>query len=220
MNEIVSFKKEIEFNTMIDKIISIGIEHTLSNNGESNIVGDLIVSGTFRETPASQIDSPFSYKLPVDIVVDSKYDLSNMVVDIDDFTYNVDDNKLLINVSLLLDNLELKNNNDDEIISVDDLFLEKDSNEKLEIPIENKIDKDNSNEESKEQDENNISDSLFSNLNSSNETYKTYSVYILRDNDTIDDVILKYKVTREKLEEYNDLNNLKVGTKIIIPNYE
>ena len=59
--------------------------------------------------------------------------------------------------------------------------------------------------------------SLFSSFDSSNETYSTYSIYILRDGDSIENIINKYKTTREKIEEYNDLSDLRIGTKIIIP---
>ena len=229
MNEIVSFTKEIEFNTLIDKITSIGIEHTLFGDNESNIKGDLIVSGTYRETPASQIDSPYSYKIPVDIEIDTKYDISNITIDIDDFTYDVVDNKLIINVSLILDKLELKKDDskfDDEIININDLFLEKKEETPLVIEqkndetIDNSIDNINTIKDSKNDNDNENSDSLFSNLDSVKETYKTYSVYIMRDNDLLEDIIAKYKISREKLEEYNDLDNIKTGSKIIIPNYE
>ncbi len=133
MKETVSFSKEIDFKTMLDKVTSISLEHTLSSDHES-IKGDLIISGTYRETPASQIDTPFSYKIPVDVVLDSKYDLDNLTIDIDDFTYEVvDDNKLKINVDLLLDNLSIKEQeeNKDELITYDDLFLEKEDCKKL-----------------------------------------------------------------------------------------
>ena len=106
MKEIVSFKKEIDFNTMLDKITSISLEHTLGLTEEKNIKGDVIVSGTYKQTEASQIDNPFSYKIPVDIELDDKYDLTNLIIDIDDFTYEVlEGNKLKINVDLLLDKL-------------------------------------------------------------------------------------------------------------------
>ena len=35
--------------------------------------------------------------------------------------------------------------------------------------------------------------------------------------DKLDEVITKYKTTREELSEYNDLDNLRVGSKLIIP---
>ena len=73
-------------------------------------------------------------------------------------------------------------------------------------------------EETKEkQDNNEVMDSIFSAFANTKETYATYSIYILRENDNLDDVIQKYKTTREALHEYNDLDNLKVGSKLIIP---
>ena len=60
-------------------------------------------------------------------------------------------------------------------------------------------------------------DSIFSAFANTEETYATYSVYILRENDNLDEVINKYKTNREVLSEYNDLDNLRVGSKIIIP---
>ena len=83
------------------------------------------------------------------------------------------------------------------------MFLEKEEEIKLEVP--------------KEEDECAEDKSLFSNLDSNNETYSTYSVYIMRDNDSIDSVMEKYKVTRLQLDEYNNLDDIKNGTKIIIP---
>ncbi|MBR1385504.1 MAG: LysM peptidoglycan-binding domain-containing protein [Bacilli bacterium] len=237
MKEIVSFKKEIDFNTMLEKITSISLEHTLGLTEDKNIKGDVIVSGTYKQTEASQIDNPFSYKIPVDIELDDKYDLTNLIIDIDDFTYEVlNDNKLKINVDLLLDKLELKKiENDDEIISIDDLFLDKTEDEKLEIPDakveeqkevkeEQKEVKEEKGEEQEEKNEeqeeielDKTSNSLFSNLDNTNETYKAYHVYIMRENDTINTIIEKYKTKKEDLEEYNNLQELKIGSKVIIP---
>ena len=271
MHEIVSFSKEIEFKNMIDKITSISLDHTLALEDGSNIRGDFIVSGSYKMTAASQIENKFSYKIPVDIEVDSKYDLSNLAIDIDDFTYEIINEEILkVNIDLLLDKLEIKEklvlndkkseDSNDELVVGDDLFMEKDDKKDLSIPF---IDRDDSiinnsenNSESndtltkevddafnkinnelkinadnidvacdnkKDMDEkailgnNDSSPSLFSSFDSSNETYSTYSIYILRDGDIIENIINKYKTTREKLEEYNDLNDLRTGMKIIIP---
>ena len=45
----------------------------------------------------------------------------------------------------------------------------------------------------------------------------TYQVYIIRENDTIETVLNKYNITRETLNLYNDLTELKLGDKLIIP---
>lgn len=211
MNEIVSFTKEINFNNNIDRIISISLEHTIGYDNESSVRGDLIVSGSFRQSPITLIDTPFSYRIPVDIVLDSRYDLSNITIDIDNFTYDlIDNNKLKIDVDLLIDNLEL--GKEDELINVNDLFLEKEEDKKeLEIPVKE------SNEDNVAKEEKPVlNDSLFSNL-TFNETYVTYSIYVIKEGDTIEDIMDKYKVSRTELEEYNDLESINQGTKIIIP---
>ena len=64
---------------------------------------------------------------------------------------------------------------------------------------------------------NNIS-SLFQVFENSEETFTTYSVYIIRKEDSIEKILDTYNVTKEELSEYNDLNNLEIGSKIIIPN--
>lgn len=62
--------------------------------------------------------------------------------------------------------------------------------------------------------------SLFSSLKDDEDTFATYSVYILRQEETLQTIIEKYKVTKEELEDYNDLSNITVGSKIIIPLHE
>ena len=216
MNEIVSFKKEIEFKTMINNITSISLEHTLMQSGDNSIGGDLIVTGTYKQTEASQIENPFSYKIPVDIEIDNKYNLDEMKIDIDDFTYDFDGDKLNINVDILLDNLKLnkpKKEEKEELETLNDLFLEMDNEEGLNIQEEKKEQVELPLEESTDN-----SESLFTNLDKSKETYKTYRVYILRENDTLDYVLNKYNVSREALEEYNELNDIHIGSKLIIPN--
>ena len=62
-----------------------------------------------------------------------------------------------------------------------------------------------------------VMNSIFSAFANTEETYTTYSVYLLRENDSIENLIENYGVTREELSYYNDLDNLNVGSKIIIP---
>ena len=285
MHEIVSFTKDIEFKTMINKITSISLEHTLMLSGSDSIKGDFIVSGTYKMTAASQLENDFSYKIPVDIVMDDKYDLTNLVIDIDDFTYEVVDEEILrVNIDLLLDKLELKKeeeakedekeNEEDNLVTLDDLFMESDTKEKLELDdldshsekeitdkadaiikdekaseenrdsegkmtlddvesVENEnevqsiavnsVDTENTKKEKTILVKNESDDmktdgaSLFSSFDSSTETYSTYSIYIVRENDSIENIMTKYNTTREQLEEYNDLSDMKIGSKIIIP---
>lgn len=59
--------------------------------------------------------------------------------------------------------------------------------------------------------------SIFSALENTEETFSTYYVYIVRDGDTVDGILEKYKITREELGNYNHLDDVKIGSKLIIP---
>ena len=52
------------------------------------------------------------------------------------------------------------------------------------------------------------------------ETYATYKVYIVRENDSLETILEKYDTTRDALSMYNDLSELKVGDKIMIPSQD
>lgn len=275
MKKLVPFTKEIEFKTMVSKVTSISLEHTLRVEKDNLISGYFILEGTYKMTQASQIDEEFSYKIPVDIELDEKYDTSNITLDIDDFTYEViDEEKMRLNITLCIDNieekevvlpvedviedfdtLELEDKNSSNRESkndgvLDDLFLdtskkvplEFDSKKEIveeeseqnnndntinnaesvetsnELIYENNTSNNNTNNDTnKPQMVNNNVSSIFSSFKDNIETYKTYSVYIMKEEDTIDVVLQKYGVTREELEEYNDMSDIKTGSKIIVP---
>ena len=63
--------------------------------------------------------------------------------------------------------------------------------------------------------DNNELNSIFNSKEESE--YSTYYVYIYRDGDTIEYLLDKYNISREDLEGYNDLSNITVGSKVIIP---
>lgn len=49
------------------------------------------------------------------------------------------------------------------------------------------------------------------------DTYVTYYVYLVKEEDNIDKIMEKFSITKDELENYNDLSNIKAGTKLIIP---
>ncbi len=71
--------------------------------------------------------------------------------------------------------------------------------------------------ETTKNDEPSTINSIFETLNDDLETFATYSVYIVREGDTIDSILEKYKVTREDLAEYNNLEEVTLGSKLVIP---
>jgi len=47
--------------------------------------------------------------------------------------------------------------------------------------------------------------------------YTTYKIYIVEENDTIESICTKYNISKEELDKYNDLSDIKLKDKIIIP---
>lgn len=52
---------------------------------------------------------------------------------------------------------------------------------------------------------------------SGEDSYQSYYVYIVREGDTVDMITNKYKITKDDISMYNDMNEIKVGKKLIIP---
>lgn len=60
-------------------------------------------------------------------------------------------------------------------------------------------------------------DSIFNNFSEKDEKYISYYVHIVRENDNIDSIATKYGVTIDELKEYNNIEQITLGNKIIIP---
>ena len=234
MKKIISFEKKIEFPSMIGEVTSISLEHDLEFIDETNIEGMLTVNGTYKLTEASMIEEPFSYELPTEIILTERLDTDSSKIEIDDFYYEIEnDYNLICYIDIRVEGVEVVDIEEQTItneIETNPIELQE-----LDLKIEN-IDIQNTDNDIREcdgelqnikEEENNEEimidtkettvTSIFENINESEETYSTYSVYILREEETIQSLISKYKTTKEELEKYNDLTNLTIGTKIIIP---
>lgn len=202
MKKIIPFKKDIIFKTNLSEITSISLENTLKIE-DKTLSGSFIISGDYKITEESKDTEKFLYDLPFNIVFDDKYDLSNSIVDINDFYYEiVNDSVLSINIEVLVDKIE------EILINEEDVILETVEDKRC-IEEENEVI-----EKKEEKRESNIN--LFDNI-SIEETYSTYKIYIVRENDTIESIMEKYNIKKDALELYNDLTELKLGDKIIIP---
>lgn len=281
MKKTISFKKELEFPSMIGEVTAISLDHTLRFLDESNIAGELKISGRYKMTEASRLEDNFDYQLPVEILLTEKIDLRTAKVDIEDFYYEIEnDDTMICYVDVKVEGVEIVEETEaqiepilldtEEVKQVDDyqrapqlepieercIEEEKSPQEPNDKNLETeRIDKTTTPEvkvettqeiqieqvkeerecdgEHNEETESEIVPqiekveqsveinqevgSLFSSFKDSDETFATYSVYILRQEETIQTIIEKYHTTKEELEKYNDLTNLTIGTKIIIP---
>lgn len=223
MKQIIPFEKEITFKTSIGEITGISLDHDLILNSDNEITGNFYIKGTYKMLSTSELEEPYSYKIPCEINISDDYDTFKATIDIDDFNYNISkDNILKINIQVLIDNLEKK-----QVVIEDhshEIFEELVRSEKPEIKPEIKeeikpepeldiLEKKVTIEKQKEEETNRNN---FLEL-STEETYLTYSVYLMKEEDTIESIMKKYKVSYEELQNYNNLEQVMPNTKIIIP---
>lgn len=250
MKKIVPFNNVLNFTTDVCDITAISLEHSIEKNSDL-ISGEFYISGEYKMTDGEIKREKFNFELPFDIALGNSYDLDTLIIDIDDFRYElVDRNKLKVNIDLYIDGEILKEveeersvieeplteeineeENDEEepyeaehLEEIDeqlpyeliedkkveriDLLDEMLKNNKEEPMEEEKIENENNN--------NNENHNIFTGFNEA-EKYVTYRVYRVLETDTIDKIIEKYQVTKEELTNYNDIENIKPGDKLIIP---
>lgn len=233
MKQIIPFVKDISLAPKIYEVTSIALEHNLKMENSDSVVGSFTVSGKYRINNISINEEVFEENIPFDITLDSKYDASKVTIDIDDFYYEiVNDEFLRVHIDVLVDNLvyekkevekpkEIIKEEREEISTIinernDDLMNDNVnlSDKKEDILIREEDVKTSKKDEERESD---ITNKIETGLFDKEEKYITYKVHIVRDTETIDEITAKYNVSKEELEKYNDLNNIVLGTKIIIP---
>lgn len=221
MKKIISFEKKLEFPSMVGEITSISLDHTLEFKSPTLIEGAFLITGSYKLTEASCIEDNFNFKIPTEIMLTENIDVSTGKITVDDFFYEIeDDENLVCHIDVLVEGLEEVFIEEPPLEEVERHVEEirecdGDQNKEIEIPHREEELKEELEEEIEELVEE--QQSLFSNLKDDEDTFTTYSIYIIRQDETIQTVLEKYKITKEALEEYNDLSNIVEGSKVIIP---
>ena len=203
MKNIIPFKKDVIFKTKLGEITSISLENNLEIN-DKFVEGNFIISGDYKKDLDSQSSESFNLDLPFRSVISDEYETENAIVDIDDFYYEITgDNTLSISIDVLVDRLEEK-----PLLKINDIFEDR---EKQEVVEENQEEKNIV----LSKNENNITN-IF-NTDSKEDDYITYNICIIKEGDNIESILEKYNISKELLEKYNDLRDIKKGDKLIIP---
>ena len=202
MKKTVPLKKELNLKNNIAEIVSISLDHEL--NLENRIVkGNLFISGSYKINDTSVNTEEFKYNIPVNIEMSDRYNLDNMIIDIDDFYYEIVNNNLLsVSIEIGLDKIE-------EVLPP---FKYEEEKVEAVVKKEEKLPK----EDMSRIDTTDVKN-LFENFDDTTETYATYRICIVKESETLESIILKYNVTKEILEQYNDISDIKIGDKLIIP---
>ncbi len=213
IKKIIPFEKELLFKTKVCEITSISLEHKINQIEDDLISGIFHINGDYKITEGSINRQNFSFDVDFDIALDSRYDTTNMIIDIDNFTYKiVNDEILKVNIDLFIDG-DLKK--DEAIQTITDTEEKEEQKEVLnrQKTIENETQVKDIEQDNKDTQENyNIFDTI-----DESETYATYHVYIVKEEDTIEKIIEKYNVSKEILALYNNIEDIKALDKIIIP---
>lgn len=197
MKQTVPFTKDITFKTKIGEITSISLDHDLKLKQEDLITGNFYLKGTYKMLETSTIEEEYSYKIPCEIAISDEYDTFDAEIDIDDFSYEiVDDEILRVNIVVSIDNLIKK-----EVVEKEERCIEDETVEEM------------FNEIKPEKEKLLIKDSI----KNQKDSYTTYKVYVFKDSDTIEGIIEKNGITKEDLSNYNNLEDITTGTKVIIP---
>lgn len=253
MKKIVPFNNVLEFQTDVKEITAISLEHEI-NKYPDMINGVFYISGEYKITEGLLDREKFNFELPFDIALSNNYRTDSLLVDIDDFRYElISDKSLKVNIDLYIDGEveePLPVSTDDESLdsldrevpeedcSLPDPITEEESelseesteeeiyeNETIEperIDLLKEMLTANKEEENMPTDTNNDNDNTNINIftPSQEEHYVTYRVYKVLENDTIDTILTKYNITKEMLADYNNIENITPGDKLIIPTNE
>jgi LysM repeat protein len=215
MKQIISIKKDLTFKTIIGQISNINLNKDYKIK-EDTVEGFISIFGSYKMTEASVLEEDFNYKIPFGVSIPNNIKKDTIKIEIEDFNYEFNKDILSVNIDLdfecddyIIENNEVNNDIDVDNSIEDEIINNISLND---IDIENTEVDNSSNDINIEENINNIT-----NVINKDENYYTYKVYIVREGDSIDDICNKYNVTLNDLKEYNDINNIGIGSKVIIP---
>ena len=247
MKKIIPFTKDIKFNTKIYEITSISLENSLVVDDKNEIDGEFIVSGEYKMNDSSINTEPFIYGLPFNISLDDNYETDTIKLDIDDFKYEIINEEILrVKIDVILEgekkeieeeineikpdviiearNKEKNDTSNEEKSTIDDTTNIITKEETI-IEDERKDTNKMNNEIDLFKEESNIqtvikedkSTSIFNDFDSSKDSFVSYYVHIVRDNDSLESIVKKYNSSTDDIKDYNDISQITLGNKIIIP---
>ena len=208
MNNIIPFKKNIIFKTKINEITDISLTHDYKIL-DNMIEGELYLSGTYKMTEASLVNEEFYYNIPFSIALSDRINKDTINLKLDSFDYKIDGDTLSLDVKLDMEAEELEERN----------FIDDFNDFKEELTEKLGLDKKEENVELKEEKtevKDETINGLLSNLDT-NSSYITYKVHIVRDGDSIETISDKYNVSIDNIKEYNNIDSINIGDKILVP---
>ncbi len=225
MNQKIEFKKDCMLKTYVSSITDISLTHDYKILDDT-IEGYFDVTGSYKVTMSSVETESFMFTIPFTIALSSLIDKDTIDLKLSDFNYSVEKDVLHLKMFLDMDyqEIEIKEDTEDneEIDNMINDLMDKESTTDIKSPSEfhNEVMLDNvidSKEEvsTKEKVSEKNFNTIFNEVKESN--FSKYKVYIMRSEDTLESILVKYNVTMDEIKEYNDIDNINIGSKIVIP---
>lgn len=250
MKKVFNFKKELPLNENVSNITSISLDTTFSESNNS-VEGTFVVEGTYKTHELSLNKKDFKYELNFCEEIENMCE-NTLNLEVEDFTYDVEDNNLIVDINYEVTYEENKIDEDfDEeeferfledhevdIVNLNDKEGQKEAelleetpeveevcDDSLEIKEDeedniqdntNQIEERNVNISSEKEENENAGDVILKTIDKE-EKYITYHVYVCEEDDTFDSISEKFKTTKEEIREYNEIDDIEYGRKIIIP---
>lgn len=209
MRHIIPFSKEIVFKTNIATITSISLEHEEKIfDGEVN--GDFIIFGDYKVHSDTTEKELFKYRLPFTALIPDNIIKDSVKIEIVDFNYEIIDKDVLkVDISF-----SLEGNLKEEVETVEE---DRKYEKELDQFLDNIIEKEEDIKEVREDKEEINEPQEIEVKKEDKDEYITYHIHIVKEEETIEVIMKTYGVSLDYLKEYNDISNIKVGDKIIIP---
>lgn len=225
MNQKIEFKKDCMLKTYVSSITDISLTHDYKILDDT-IEGYFDVTGSYKVTMSSVETEDFMFTIPFTIALSSLIDKDTIDLKLSDFNYSVEKDVLHLKMFLDMDyqEIEIKEDIEDneEIDNMINDLMDKESTTNIKSPSEfhNEVMLDNvidSKEEvsTKEKVSEKNFNTIFNEVKENN--FSKYKVYIMRSEDTLESILVKYNVTMDEIKEYNDIDNINIGSKIVIP---
>ena len=211
MKETIEFKKDIIFKTTIQEMTELDVTHEYKVLDDV-IEGEFHVSGEYKMTEASVKHEEFLYNIPFAIALSERIKKESVNLVMDDYTYEIDKDILHLKMKLGMQYEEVEiesETKEEEITSIDEMLDGVEEDQEM-ISEEKDIEK----EEVKEQIED------FSKKFNMPDNYITYKIHIMKSDETIDSIAMKYSVRIDDIKEYNKEEVYSIGDKIVIPYFK
>lgn len=206
MNLIIPFEKKVKFDTPISEICSISLEHEITKN-DGEILGNFLITGTYKEHELSINKTDFSFTLPFSVELTTRVDLSSLDMSIDNFTYDLEGSDLDIKIDYVIDAQDLKEEPVFERVEqdIEPITL-------IEEEKENEI-----KEEINNNDEREIKSETIINSVNAEDDFISYHIHIVSSGESLESIALKYHITKEEIETINNITTIEENDKLLIP---